>query len=392
MLKYLIKKRILIVFPNNKLISIDTILPVIFLAYKKIKNLKIYFYFFSEEHYESIKKNTVMWELITEIGVPILFCQKNNGFFNKLSHRLLKWLSLLWVVLRGYVVRSYYFHAGVMNSYPIRFLYWFNKKRTYYFHTSAWKYPKYFYLIGNITKVRQSYSGRYAAGALIGFDPQWELFLDPKLQGIPHYCMSPSRTIRTWLSEINKRSDVWFKSEFESSGFDEGNEIIVLILSCFLEIDFLRGPDVLRDVFKESMDVLTKYSGDIPIFIKPHAITEMQILKELLSSYSNSRIIITGLHPNVLATRAKFFIANMYSTVFSDAIAMGVPTIEYADYSDDALAITDGGSMAPGRVTYFINRNLSRLEEVVSQLLNDSNNSKLDPVINDDPNIAEWLK
>ncbi|MDK1022136.1 MAG: hypothetical protein QGD90_10920, partial [Candidatus Hydrogenedentes bacterium] len=48
--------------------------------------------------------------------------------------------------------------------------------------------------------------------------------------------------------------------------------------------------------------------------------------------------------------------------------ALGVPTIEYTDYSDEALRITDHGSARPEFVTHFINHDREEFERLVGEL------------------------
>ena len=78
---------------------------------------------------------------------------------------------------------------------------------------------------------------------------------------------------------------------------------------------------------------------------------------------------MTHLHPSVLATRARLVVANYYSTTLADVFNLNVPTVEYTDYSDRALAVTGGGSMRPEFVTHFINDDRARFRAALTEIM-----------------------
>ena len=107
--------------------------------------------------------------------------------------------------------------------------------------------------------------------------------------------------------------------------------------------------------------------GDVTILIKPHAISSPEIYEKVISNYSNSKIHITYLHPAVLAKISKVFISNYYSTTLAVAKSLKVLTIEYTEYNEEALDISNRGSMRPNMSDYFINKGIQMLENTLKK-------------------------
>ena len=117
------------------------------------------------------------------------------------------------------------------------------------------------------------------------------------------------------------------------------------------------------------MDEFSARSDDVLVMLKPHAITDRARVEAAIRARPNGRFVVTDLHPMVLATHATLFVANYYSTTFADGHAMGVPTIEYSDYSTDALTVTGGGSMRAEYVTRFVNRDRAAFSSALDHFL-----------------------
>jgi hypothetical protein len=94
----------------------------------------------------------------------------------------------------------------------------------------------------------------------------------------------------------------------------------------------------------------------------------MELLNDLISGKNN--INVTYLHPSVLATKSKVFIANQFSNTLADAHTLGVTTIEYTDYANKILKATKGKSIDSNFVSYFINNDIDYFKNVIINVLN----------------------
>jgi hypothetical protein len=104
------------------------------------------------------------------------------------------------------------------------------------------------------------------------------------------------------------------------------------------------------------------------LVLKPHVVTDMDQLRRSLAKFPRAKAVVCNLHPAMLAARSYAVISNYYSTTQSTAAQMGVPTVEYSEYGQRAYAITEGGSVRPDHIKYFIQRDAKRLREVVLEL------------------------
>ena len=148
------------------------------------------------------------------------------------------------------------------------------------------------------------------------------------------------------------------------------------MLGYFGELKYLSNKDSVANALEDTIKVLSRCIKNEVIILKPHVITDVEIVENILKKYKNIKYIITNLHPMVLASKTKFAIANYYSTTLSDFKSLGVKTIEYTDYCDKALVLTNNGSLRPDKVDYFINKNTDKLEEIIKILLKKPANKK----------------
>ena len=116
------------VFLNDKLISADIIVPLLYeiKEYRgNDKNTKIRFYFssYKDNGLESLMRNIVLFDSMCNLGEYIVYGRKNFSRFSKLLHRiwLIKFMLMnsISIIFRD----SYIFHFGAIDKYPLRFFY-----------------------------------------------------------------------------------------------------------------------------------------------------------------------------------------------------------------------------------------------------------------------------
>ena len=67
------KKKNIFIFLNNKLITLDTILPFLVLLRINNKNINIFFYVFNKSTYDEIVKNIFLYKIIKSLGELKIF-------------------------------------------------------------------------------------------------------------------------------------------------------------------------------------------------------------------------------------------------------------------------------------------------------------------------------
>jgi hypothetical protein len=175
----------------------------------------------------------------------------------------------------------------------------------------------------------------------------------------------------SWLEYLKKNEQRYFTPALRDAGLPLDVEIGVYILSWLGPNNLFKDPNELRALLQETLDLIGQACPSLPIFLKPHPTMrphEIVELEQILGAVPGCKTVITYLHPMMLGLRARFAIANLYSTTFSTFRFCGVPTVEYSDYAPHILQETAGGSLRPEFVSYFVNRNRPALKSTLARL------------------------
>jgi hypothetical protein len=152
-----------------------------------------------------------------------------------------------------------------------------------------------------------------------------------------------------------------------TNGQNNNKFIITFFLGSLDRLDYTKIE--VSKLLIQTLDVLDKLTGDIKVFLKPHMITDINLLKEILKNRDQNKYVISYLHPSVLASRSVFVICNYYTTAIIDSYLRGVPSIEYTNYEDRLLTLTNHRTTGLA-VNYFINNDVSRLCEAIHNIIN----------------------
>ena len=132
-------------------------------------------------------------------------------------------------------------------------------------------------------------------------------------------------------------------------------------------------------MIEESLEVMKKYNNKIKTVFKPHSITDLGKIREILDKVGYSNYVIDYSHPMVLSSNAKFVFGNVFSSIMCMAYYLGKPTVEYAQYDPELLERIGGQSLGGKFCDFFINRNRQKLDEVLHRLINGGIEVKRDP-------------
>ena len=98
------------VFLNDKLISLDTILPIIFILKNINKNIKISYYVFNIETFDLIKKNIILMEAINKTGSLYYFHTKSSNNIIRFIKKINSAKMLLIILIFSFIRKSTYIH------------------------------------------------------------------------------------------------------------------------------------------------------------------------------------------------------------------------------------------------------------------------------------------
>ena len=346
-----VKSRKLIVFVKNKLITIDTVMPI--LLEMKIKyNVSSDIVVFDKLAHDAIDKNVVLRDLVKYVGREV-FITKGEKIT---ALRRFYIVSGLFKVFLSLINGAKIIHFGHLNKWPLRVFALFFSKNSYQMQGNAYNF-KY----SSINrKAKQLLPVNYAGNNFIicSDDIETTAFYNITSKA-KVYKVGETRTRKSWVRYINSKSDYYFNKYH--SNVDISNGFIVFILGA---IDAYEHKNKL---FHSTIEVLSRVVFSVPIFLKPHAYTAMNTVEEAIEGLDSFHI--TYLHPSILASKARAFICNNFSNTLADAHKFGVTTVEYANYNPEALKLTNGKSTDEQYVDYFINNNEYEFEDVMSNII-----------------------
>jgi len=377
---------------KNKLISCDTIIPFT-LEIKEKVGTKAVFLIDDKKSYDEIKKNTFMYDSLKKSGELFYFPRSSVPVWGQLL-RFFRASFYVIISIYCYLSKSSVIHFGQISTGFMAKIFEVNRKRIYFVQHASFGRTYEMDLAENTTGLTAKYAALPMGDNVIHFAKYWSMLNVEGIEKKKVFYFGATRRRQVWVDHVNKSADRYLESKVMSLpiGAEIGKKgYIVFMLSAFGKMSMLKDEHSMEKCFVETLEALNECCSDIPILLKPHIITNLDIVNKHLANFPKLKTNITYLHPNVLAKNATFFIANQYTNTLHDAVTMGVPTIEYAEYSDKTLAITKNQSQYPEAVNYFINRNKDLLKDTILAVLGKKkevgqnyfiNNLNVDHIIN----------
>ena len=263
-------------------------------------------------------------------------------------------------------------HFKALNEWPLRLLYCLAPARTIYVQGAALAHSQLEKTIDQLNKPRNYRHVVPAAGRLVAFQSTWPSLSHELLHDVPRHIVPEPASLSSWHDYLKDSAREYLKPLYDHFG-GKPRALALFILSSFDRAPILADPDGFPDLFKTTLEILSECAPDLCVAVKPHPATSptyRAIIADIIAARQaeGQKVAETHLHPLLLAQSVNFFIANLFSTTFLNAIAAGVSTIEYTSLTDEVLSHTQGGSFRPSLVTHFINNDPAMLRTVVRQL------------------------
>lgn len=360
----------LIVFVTNKVITIDTILPIL-LEVKQCNNQKVIVVVSRKKGLQAIESNVVLNDAINKIGFKFLF---GGRYRFRLYKRIVGSAQFLLLFIAG-IFGAKFIHFDTLPIIHLKILSKFFASQVFYSEKDSIKHdffkrPSY---IKN--KFGKKYEeGNYPVplgGNIISYnkDRLYYFYGRDILKKRKVYFLGPTKARDSWQKYIDNKSDYYFNKFHQ--GVDISNGIIFIVLTNYgldepLEEDVF-SQKKLRKNFENTVNVLSDIKGDIPVFLKAHTYTDIEYVESVLSKRDGFHI--TYLHPSMLLLVTKFVICNYYSSILGDAHSLGVPTIEYTYYPSYIRKDTGDESVYPDYVDWFVYDNINEFSKVVGDLI-----------------------
>jgi len=346
------------VFLNDKLISADIIVPLLYEIKEqsnKGANTKVRFYLpsYKENGLESLRRNIVLYDSMCNLGEYIVYGRKSDSKFSKVFHRMWLIKFMLQTSISIIFRESYIFHFGAIDKYPLKFFYLLNRRGSYFFSQWPFAYPVNLFTVNNHYKKRKRNDRLVSASKYITYtkdkNPDLHRFKDIKNLNID---CNPHKGI-SWLKYLESNGQQWlnlYNLTFKS------NQYITYALRHFNREAALINPDTdLSDLLYETLKVIDSSVSNKTVLLKPHSFTDINYLKDIVKKFNNNKYIIVELHPLILSYISKVFISNFFSILYNDARIFNTPVIEFTRYSKETLDLINNGPIYPEYVTHFIN-------------------------------------
>ena len=380
---------------NNKLVSCDTIVPYI-LSLKKInKNLKVIYTVFDYKTFQDIKKNEFLYNALCETGKLYLRGSTgNNNYFIKAILKIKTFLFLIKIFFKIIIGNTIIFHFGIFWYSQFRLLNKLFSNKIFLTEHLCWHQHENVEILNNILFKRSTLKKDklFKISKNIMYFNKSYLF-NQDTDNLNLIFMNNPRTYDTWIDYVLKFGVQKTKSYLKDLGYDYEKGYFVYIMGYIGKSNHLEEDDTLERLIPETLDLLSKNAKSIPILIKPHSITDIDILNKIIKRNKNAHI--TYLHPAVLSINAKLVISNYYSNTQADANFFGAKTVEYTHYSEQALKATKGISESPDYIDHFINNDSEKFKEIILNSLNDKKKNKLKSTYDDQDSsslVAEFYR
>lgn len=388
----------LFVFIGKKLISTDSILPIIVELKTQNPKLKCFLISPDKKTHNNIIDNKTLISCIRKYCIFLRLGGLHKSTIIAFYQKIL-WFVLLCVfsaLIRSNLAKA--IHFGNLEENPRNIFLRKSGKNIYFFENNSWGTGKYEYSVDYITKAIPKSSLIKCSGNLVCFSEDWKIATDEENKHLSIHKITPAKLWPAWNTYLSETRPIEWLNECHRLGINQDQKVVVFILGTLDGLPSLgMGVGPIDNIVIKTLDAIHKALPDTPIILKPHAITSITRLKKILKLATPSSVHISYVHPAIIAPFCVAGISNYFSTAQIDLWYHNVPTIEYTKYSLEGLKITHGGSMRPEYVDYFLEINqpevlITVLRKVYKYQNEKSNASRMNPTLSkEDKKIVSLL-
>ena len=356
------------VFIGNKLISCDTVVPILLAVKEKNKHAHITVYCLNNETKAHIEKNIVLYTAIKKVGSLISISAKGEGRIKRVKTYLSSIFRLILLSIRSLFLDQKIIHFGLLEDWRFRVLYLLSPSKTYYMENNCWGWSNLVYEVDNMYKERVINKSINSAKNIIAFSKDHPVYIESNSLKFNRYLLTPSRLWPVWQKFIKNDAEKIWLEECTKYNVNKTEKVILYILGTLGDLDYISPKNAALSLFLESIPLIKNHYPQTKIFIKPHPITDTKVLMNEIKKLGYDNIVCSYLHPSLISNHALFSICNYYSTTMADSYSNNIPTIEYTSYSAKTLELTNNNSLRPEYISYFIQRNKNELNKVLSKI------------------------
>lgn len=341
----------------NRLGHLDVILPLIYELKSKNEKLKLHLVYTEKDQFELLKKNKILFDIAAQVG-KISFISLPENSSNKLIKFFLSKLSFLFlcpvIAPLAFSKRSVFLCYSSVEGFRSKFIYYLNKingGRTYTYMGAISSYRecfrRYFYDDGTPRQEfleRKKRPEKNTADGLLIYNKDNIQYLKAigynnfKIIGYPLLFDNFRHFLR-----------VNYKKYLEIEVHDHVKKKKNIYVSIFINKFWGRwgGRDIkwLEATLASAVRCIKSHDPSALILVRPHPTLSEEQLNEIIDKVEVKDIVITYLHPSIMAMASKYVISLAQSTTFIHVMSMDTPYIEYGLMPDHTYEIFPEGSL-----------------------------------------------
>jgi hypothetical protein len=338
------RPRRLMVLLGNKLIGLDSVLPVAMELKAETPDLDVVFLFLSGRALPVVERNYALHEAMRATGRIAVLSTGDGTIASKGSAglRLGRWV--------GYLAArpSLLLAPGDLGVFPFKYLARAARLggggACVYCKPACPSNPVLHFALGRLSAGRDLRL-RDPGDAFLVYHPLQAVDYAAHI-GAPAIPLGTSRDFPAWRSYLKRlAADHGIRD-------DEGRDLAALSRPRF--VVFYPGPAVIpdqsddvRQSFLTLLDILAGEAPGAAVIVKPHPICDLALLRRDIAGRDTLDIRISHAHPQVLLGLATVAVSTNGSNVMNDCYIEGVPVIETSRYNPEILA--HGESLFPNR-------------------------------------------
>ncbi|MDB2513383.1 hypothetical protein N9Y31_02610 [Alphaproteobacteria bacterium] len=349
---------------NSKLISCDSIIPVCMEIKSQKPHAVFMFYCESGSHKLAVMQNKTLHRAIISIGELKAFGELGKATKLNWFRRPIIISQVLSLIFCSIIKKSFFVHFRKLDYFPYSLIKSCHRNKTILFESSAKSVNSL------LTKGygRKPVQYRLDEPSIVGFSSFWFASLSAGSRQ-KHIQIPQSFLMPAWNNFLNAQAEALNIENHWLALKSKDRPVVVIILGPLGALQLMREDAGMINCLRLTIKAVQSVAPDSLIVMKPHPVTDMNLLTDIINEFNGANIEVEYFHPGLLAKFADVVICNAFSTSMTDAHASGATTVEFSDYSSDMLKLSKGLSVEPEYIDYFINRDFEKLSHLLRVLL-----------------------
>jgi hypothetical protein len=390
-----------LVFLNNKLISADSFAPLALEVSRSFPSRRWRFFVFDRRTLDAIQANPLIFGVLSSLGSVELFTDhrraaRNEWTFYRLFLRIRAIAILVELLLITVFLRPTLIHFRALNAWPLKLLYLLNRRRTHIVQPSAAGSTEIESRIERTVRRRRATAGAVAASVIVHYGGSWDA-LEAAATNTLRIKLPAPFTLPSWVKFVRRSAS----EALQEVQVDPDREVVAYMLNTMSSAELLDQGTSFLELFRRTLLILAEELPDLPVLVKRHPATVPEVFKEQeriardIVYSTGHKILFSNIHPQILATRARVFVGNWYSSTFLNAVIMGVPTFQFSVCSSSVRQQSQGQNIRPDLVTQFFDDDETGFRNALCQLrpimIGRAEGEKTDGVSQLDA-VAAWVR